>query len=145
MLVSMESANQANLRRAVPTAYYAIFHLLISEATANWANIEARATLGRGFDHGTMKAASDRIRRSNVFSYVGEDPLIVSSLRTVGQTFFSLQEGRHFADYNFVSELDRFDPLDQVASAEELFALWPSIRQAQITQDYLVSLFVKTR
>jgi len=30
-----ESPHQASLRRAVSTAYYALFHLLISEATTN--------------------------------------------------------------------------------------------------------------
>ena len=74
-----------------------------------------------------------------------EDPLVVTSLRTVGLTFFRLQDARHFEDYNFESDLDRVDALIQVASAGEVFARWPSIRQAQITQDYLVSLFVKTR
>jgi hypothetical protein len=54
-----ESPHQASLRRAVSTAYYAIFHLLIFEATANWARPELRAILGRCFDHGQMKAASE--------------------------------------------------------------------------------------
>jgi len=54
-----DSPNQASLRRAVSTAYYAIFHLLISEATANWARPELRAILGRCFDHGPMKTASE--------------------------------------------------------------------------------------
>lgn len=145
MVVDLEPGNQASLRRAVSTAYYAVFHLLIAEATANWANVDARAALGRAFDHGTMKAASDRIVRSRAFPFVGEDPLVVASLRTIGLTFFRLQEARHFADYNLASDLDRVDAMNQVASAEEVFALWPSIRRAQITQDYLVSLFVKTR
>ena len=35
-----EDPHQASLRRAVSTAYYALFHLLISEATANWARPE---------------------------------------------------------------------------------------------------------
>ncbi len=38
-----ESSHQASLRRAVSTAYYALFHLLISEATANWGRPELRA------------------------------------------------------------------------------------------------------
>jgi hypothetical protein len=43
-----ESAqHQASPRRAVSTAYNALFHLLISEATANWARPELRAILGR--------------------------------------------------------------------------------------------------
>lgn len=34
--------HQPSLRRAVSTAYYALFHLLISEATANWQRPELR-------------------------------------------------------------------------------------------------------
>jgi uncharacterized protein (UPF0332 family) len=30
---------QASLRRAVSTAYYALFHLLIHEATRNWKKV----------------------------------------------------------------------------------------------------------
>src|SRR5260370_10190 len=32
----------ASLRRAVSTAYYALFHLRISEATLNWKRVEHR-------------------------------------------------------------------------------------------------------
>lgn len=55
-----EGPHQASLRRAVSTAYYALFHLLISEATENWAPPELRAILGRCFDHGTMLTASEK-------------------------------------------------------------------------------------
>ena len=54
-----ENIHQASLRRAVSTAYYAIFHLLISEATSNWARPELRNQLGRCFDHGSMRSASE--------------------------------------------------------------------------------------
>jgi len=43
---------QASLRRAVSTAYYALFHLLISEATLNWKRAEYRDALARVFEHG---------------------------------------------------------------------------------------------
>jgi hypothetical protein len=55
-----EQAHQSSLRRAVSTAYYALFYLLISEATTNWSRPELRATLARVFDHGPMKQAADR-------------------------------------------------------------------------------------
>ena len=46
-LVRKEPRNpkQASLRRAVSTAYYALFHLLISEAVANWNRVNLRAAL----------------------------------------------------------------------------------------------------
>ena len=53
---------QAYLRRAVSTAYYALFHLLISEATLNWGRSDLRAELGRVFAHGKMKSASVEVR-----------------------------------------------------------------------------------
>jgi hypothetical protein len=47
LLVHKEPRNpkQASLRRAVSTAYYALFHLLISEAVANWSRTNLRAAL----------------------------------------------------------------------------------------------------
>src|SRR5277367_3991443 len=51
---------QASLRRAVSTAYYALFHLLISEATLNWRRPEQRHLFARMFEHGKMKSACER-------------------------------------------------------------------------------------
>ena len=50
-LASIDNATyrQASLRRAASTAYYALFHLLVSETTLNWKPVETRAALGRLF------------------------------------------------------------------------------------------------
>jgi hypothetical protein len=63
-LANLEPVNprQACLRRTVSTAYYALFHLLISEATLNWGRPELRSELGRVFGHGKMKSASVEMR-----------------------------------------------------------------------------------
>jgi uncharacterized protein (UPF0332 family) len=53
-LVDKDGATQADLRRAVSTAYYALFHLLVSETTLNWKRESSRNALGRMFDHGMM-------------------------------------------------------------------------------------------
>ena len=47
---------QASLRRAVSTAYYALFHLLVSEAILNWKRVDQRHLLARFFEHGKMKS-----------------------------------------------------------------------------------------
>lgn len=45
--------SQASLRRALSTAYYALFHLLIEEAARQWqGSLEARTGVERGFQHG---------------------------------------------------------------------------------------------
>jgi hypothetical protein len=52
-LASYEGANpsQASLRRAVSTAYYALFHLLIEDAAKRWSGSpEAQTGMERGFN-----------------------------------------------------------------------------------------------
>ena len=55
-----DEAHQPSLRRAVSTAYYALFHLLVTEAISNCSDPQFRATLARVFDHGPMKQTSDK-------------------------------------------------------------------------------------
>lgn len=50
--------NQANLRRAISTAYYAVFHLLTRAAVVNWSEPLHQARIARMFDHERMKKAS---------------------------------------------------------------------------------------
>jgi hypothetical protein len=119
---------QASLRRAVSSAYYAVFHLLIAEAVSNWSNSSLRAALGRAYDHGIMKTASNRLSDRQKFPFAGEDPVIVEGLRFVARTFGQLQEDRHFVDYNLTKDLERTDALTQVRSAERVFSTWPPIR-----------------
>ena len=53
---------QSTLRRAISTAYYALFHLLVHEATGRMVRGDdrapLRARLGRAFEHSTMAEAS---------------------------------------------------------------------------------------
>lgn len=146
-LVHKEPRNprQASLRRAVSTAYYALFHLLISEAVANWNRASLRAALGRAFDHGIMKAASNRIQDTRQFPFTGKAPRVVAALRDVAKAFAQLQEKRHTADYDNTTFWTRTEALVQVKSAERVFDTWKSIRNEQIAQAYLVSLVVKKR
>ena len=50
LLVHREPKNprQASLRRSVSTAYYALFHLLIQETSANWSRRDTRDHLAPG-------------------------------------------------------------------------------------------------
>lgn len=144
-LVHAAPSNQASLRRAVSAAYYAVFHFLIAEATSNWNNVKLRTALGRAYDHGIMKTASNRLLNTRDFPFVGENPQVVARLRFVALAFTQLQEDRHFADYNLTKDLDPTDALNQVKSGERIFNIWPSIKSEQITQEYLVSLVVKNR
>ena len=59
----VDPQTQANLRRAVSAAYYALFHFLIDEACGNWIRPEQRGKLGRAFEHKQMSDASNRCVR----------------------------------------------------------------------------------
>lgn len=141
-LVHTVPPSQASLRRAVSTAYYAVFHLLIAEAVANWSNAALRAQLGRAYDHGTMRQAS--VQTANK-GFPAEDPIVAAGLRLIARTFDELYGQRHFADYNLTKDLTPMEALSQVTSAATVFKTWPSIRSAQIAQEYLVSLVVNPR
>jgi uncharacterized protein (UPF0332 family) len=140
-----ENPKQASLRRAVSTAYYALFHLLISEAVANWGEADFRAPLERAFDHATMKKASSAILNAKTFPFVGEDPAVIEKLRVVAQVFMELQEQRHEADYNNTIVWTRTNALSQVEKVGKAFTEWKLIRKARIAQAYLVWLLAKQR
>ncbi len=144
-----ESAHQASLRRAVSTAYYALFHLLISEATANWARPELRAMLGRCFEHGPMKTASEaRVAQINAAlkgglkdaAGGGAERAAALRLRTVANAFIQAQQRRNDADYNMAKEWTPVEVDAQIASVQEGFQAWNSIREESVAQAYLVSL-----
>lgn len=142
VLVHTEPPTQASLRRAVSTAYYAVFHLLIAEAVANWSNAALRSQLSRAYDHGTMRQASVQTANKGL---TGEDPIVAAGLRLIARTFDELYGQRHFADYNLTKDLSPTEALSQVASAATVFKTWPTIRSAQVTQEYLVSLVVNPK
>ena len=140
-----ESPHQASLRRAVSTAYYALFHLLISETTANWALPELRAILGRCFDHGPMKTASET-KVSEINTAFKDNPpkgaeeAVAIHLRTVANAFIQAQQRRNDADYNMAKEWTPVEVDKQIASVNEAFKTWNIIRDEAVAQAYLVSL-----
>src|SRR5215475_8615401 len=99
-LVSRERTRprQASLRRALSTAYYALFHLLISEATQLWKRPQDRIELARVFEHIHMKTICvrtvDELNRE--FKKLGRNGLpdqqlaVKRNLHVVAETFVEL-------------------------------------------------------
>ena len=124
-----ENPIQADLRRSVSSAYYALFHLLISETIAHWSLDSSRDALSRMFEHGVMKKVSAKISDAKLFPFNGEDPSIVQKLRTVAQSFCLLQEKRKIADYDNTTIWVHFEALREVKKAENAFSTWQSIKR----------------
>jgi uncharacterized protein (UPF0332 family) len=142
---------QASLRRAVSTAYYALFHLLIQEATRNWRKASQRPLLARAFEHGRMKAACDK-RRSDLITFMRKVPppsanqrAVAQRLHTVVTAFIDAQQQRHTADYDNSKQWTRTEVLTQIADVTTAFESWHEIRDEDLAQDYLVYLLVKER
>ncbi len=130
---------QASLRRAVSTAYYAVFHLLIDEAVGNWAVERQRSVLARTFDHGRMKKVCEDYV-NNYFS--SGQPATLLKLKNVAHAFMQLQEQRHKADYDNSFVWSRTNALAAIDLASSAFGDWRAIRKQVSAQDYLLALFL---
>lgn len=137
--------HQASLRRAVSTAYYALFHLLISEATANWQRPELRAILGRVFDHGPMKqAAANKVAELSGYFQKrppdGPERTLAYHFYNVAEVFGQAQYHRNEADYNTAREWDLTEVLLHIDGIADAFKSWSIIREEPAAQAYLVSM-----
>lgn len=131
---------EASLRRAISSAYYALFHLLIEDAIGNWNRPRyQQGRLARAFDHGRMKAVSKEIvdRKS-----VATDPLL-DQLKEVAGAFIRLQQERHSADYDIMRAWTRAEVADELERATKAFQTWAVIRNEDVAQDFLVSFLLK--
>ncbi len=109
------------LRRAISTAYYALFHKLIQHAAmrliggTDWT--EVHAATARWIAHTDLAALSDAVNgRGNQalrFVLTGADP----RLADVAQDFIDLQTARHGADYDDYFEVSKASALALVDTA----------------------------
>ncbi|MGO9262884.1 MAG: hypothetical protein ACLQU1_42385 [Bryobacteraceae bacterium] len=138
---------QASLRRAVSTAYYALFHMLIGEATLNWKQVDQRDLLARFFEHGKMKTASDK-RRAQCDRFLNSSPKPVPGpeldcmrhLHRVAYTFSDAQQQRLAADYDNAMQWTRSDVVALIKDVDSAFQSWRAIREEPAAQAYLISL-----
>ena len=143
---------QASLRRAISTAYYALFHLLISEAVLNWKRAEDRVELARMFEHTHMRSicANRRDELNEGFKKKkagrpNQEEAVKRSLHRVVSTFVQMHEQRELADYDYSSNWTRTDVLPKVEGVAAAFKAWKAIRNEDIAQAFLFTLLYKRR
>ena len=138
---------QASLRRAVSASYYALFHLLVDEATKRMLsgrNRDAlRDCLARAFSHDVMKQVAQQ------FSSNGLSPKLIPGLNGqtlqpqlvgIASSFVDLQQARHEADYDRARRFTRREVLDLVDQAEQAFADWKVVRKSIQADTFLAGL-----
>jgi hypothetical protein len=130
---------QASLRRAVSTAYYSVFHLLIDEAVSNWSIVHQQSILARTFDHGKMKSICEDHIKS--FHISGSPPSQLQ-LKEVARRFVRLQEERHIADYDNAVNWSRLDAIEVLDLVRATFSDWRAVRTHTASQDFLLRVFL---
>ncbi len=138
-------AHQASLRRALSTAYYALFHLLVSDAISDCRDPHLRAALARLFDHGPMrKASEDKVSELKGFSKQrppeGSEQFVKYHLRNVAETFRQAQHNRNEADYNLTREWQPTEVSLLIEGIRDAFESWALIREERASRDYLIAM-----
>ena len=114
--ISRRRPSQANLRRAVSTAYYAMFHCLAGAAAdllIGRRRSPAWHRVYRALEHGRAKTACRHQQAMQGFP---------PEIRDFANTFAALQDARHQADYALDVRYDKSDVLVAIERAETVIA-----------------------
>ncbi|MDE0533714.1 MAG: hypothetical protein OXI01_20050 [Albidovulum sp.] len=140
---------QASLRRSVSASYYALFHLLVDDATklmlAGNVRGPLRDSLARAFRHSAMKQTAVAFTRRPISPRLafGLDRQEVQQPRIdVARAFVQLQEARHDADYNRALRFTRREVLDLADLADLAFRDWRQVRGSLPADAFLTGLLV---
>lgn len=139
---------QASLRRALSTAYYALFHLLVDSATRQAMGsggdvLPHRQVLPRGFEHAQMADVARAFGGGTLPHYVTAvlgPQAVPTELRLVAQTFARLQEQRHQADYNLSRHWIRYDVIVTLSDLDVAFAAWRRVQRDPLARLFLALL-----
>lgn len=118
--------NQTRLRRAVSTAYYALFHSILRGAGDAFVGANQRATpryetMYRGFEHRLMKEiciAVDKQTLNPKAARAMGSTQVSQEIRDVASAFVTLQDRRHWADYAPSGKIPRSEARDLVDLSE---------------------------
>ena len=139
---------EGDLRRAVSTAYYAVFHLLINDAMALFVTDPVfRTRVGRAFQHGIMKSVCSQYspqRANNAGQFLTPSGQILApDLRRVAAAFVALNEAREEADYDSGVTLQHIEAESNVQRGESAFQDWLTAQTDPSALEFLQDLFCK--
>ncbi len=128
---------EGELRRAISTAYYAVFHLLITAAMSNIVkDVAFRPRLGRAFPHGLMKNFCEEYFRKNPDKATDE-------LRLIADAFRELHAAREEAEYDGAVTVEHAYAASKVKQAEAAFNAWLTAEVQPTATDFFQDLFIK--
>ena len=139
---------QASLRRAVSSAYYAIFHMLANDAavklvpnTPELLRLQAQ----RAFAHAEMRNACEQFAKSSTSIFRLLIPPIEAELQSVAEAFVELQHQRHTADYDLSQQFNRIAVLEIIGLAKTAMSDWNKVRNQPNANVFLAALLLNSR
>jgi len=130
--IDPKKPKQVNLRRAVSSVYYALFHYLVHEGCCQQIGTQHvqspfRHVIGRGYSHSVMKQACASFGGGTLKEAVKKGlPLdanrnypIPKPIRDLAATFAELQEKRQLADYDLSERFARAEVLTLIEEVED--------------------------
>jgi len=149
-LARLDDPTTTARRRAVSSAYYALFHGLVAEAVRRTfgddpARDEDRYTVSRWYNHGEMRTVAQWVIRlsraetvpNGVAVLLGGPP---PDLVELARAFIQLQEARHEADYDHTATVAEADARAAINTAREALARVPRLDPGRVYDNYLVLL-----
>lgn len=144
--------SDAFIRRAISTAYYALFHKVAAATAGHFMGAERENSAGyvvlyRGLDHRHMKTVCLALKASTLRKNFREHlrrSAISQELRDFAETFPYLQDARHSADYDPSAT---FEPAEAEAYIDAAEAAIAALDRADPDErsDVLALLMVRIR
>lgn len=149
---TVQPPSEAQLRRAVSTAYYALFHKVLRAGAERFMGAGTQRSAGysllyRGFNHGRMKAVCDSLDVATLSKNLQQQlrrTSVSQEARNFVSAFASLQEARHLADYDPLTLFVLSDTADLVDAAEAAMAAFDQIAPEE-KADLLALMLVSPR
>jgi uncharacterized protein (UPF0332 family) len=138
---SPKKPRQADLKRAVSTAYYALFHAMAKNIADTMVGVaknkrseKAWAQAYRGMQHGDAKSACEAVRNLT----------FPQDLKDCADAFVDLQRARHDADYDPLHRITRAEALLDVQKADDAIKKLRSSK-AKDRRAFAVQVLVRKR
>ncbi len=142
---------QANLRRAVSAAYYAVFHFLVEQACRALMGSQAdrgafRHTLARAFTHANVRDACQSFAggtlKAGAAKGLPSSFTIATAVRRIARTACELQDYRHAADDDLTERFLRADVLSLIRQARTAIRLFRKLPMCAEKRFFLACLWV---
>lgn len=140
---------EANLRRGISTAYYALYHLLVHEATTRLVAIPSlRPRIARAYDHKSIKLVCqeyDTLAKNATGQLITSAGQVVPrGLKEIASQFVLLQQARHQADYDTAATITPEQAEAEVLRAEFAFLEWEVVKADPAADTFLAELLCRS-